>query len=74
MTEEEGQMRLEGKVAIVTGAASGYGKGSAEMFAREGAKVAVADINGAEAKKVVKAINAAGGKGDRNSGRHIPGG
>jgi 3-oxoacyl-[acyl-carrier protein] reductase len=38
-------MRLQGKVAIVTGAASGFGRGIAELFVKEGARVAFADIN-----------------------------
>ena len=38
-------MRLAGKIAVVTGAASGFGRGIAEAFVREGAKVVVADIN-----------------------------
>ena len=49
-------MRLQGKVAIVTGAASGFGRGIAELFASEGAKVVVADINSAGALEVMKAI------------------
>jgi NAD(P)-dependent dehydrogenase (short-subunit alcohol dehydrogenase family) len=38
-------MQLENKVAIVTGAASGIGKGIAALFAREGARVVIADLN-----------------------------
>jgi 3-oxoacyl-[acyl-carrier protein] reductase len=49
-------MRLANKVAIVTGAASGFGKGIAELFAREGARVAVLDINAQGAKDVAAGI------------------
>ncbi len=55
-------MRLENKMAIVTGAASGFGKASAEMFAKEGAKVAAVDIDGERLERVVEGINAAGGE------------
>ena len=51
-------MKLENKVAIVTGAASGFGKAIAETFAREGAKVVVADINGQGARDVAQSIGA----------------
>ncbi len=39
-------MRLKDKVAVVTGAASGFGRGIAELFSAEGAKVVIADVNG----------------------------
>jgi NAD(P)-dependent dehydrogenase (short-subunit alcohol dehydrogenase family) len=45
--------RLEGKVAIITGAGSGIGEATARLMAREGASVVVADINGSEAERVV---------------------
>jgi 3-oxoacyl-[acyl-carrier protein] reductase len=48
--------RLDGRIAIVTGAASGFGRGIAEAFAREGAKVVVADIDGPGALAVARAI------------------
>lgn len=49
-------MRLKGKTALVTGAAQGFGFGIAETFAREGARVAVLDLNGDKAKEAAKAI------------------
>ncbi|MCS6920622.1 MAG: 3-hydroxybutyrate dehydrogenase [Elioraea sp.] len=55
-------MRLQGKTAIVTGAASGIGRAIAERFAHEGAKVALADINAEAAGTVVEGIRAAGGE------------
>ena len=51
--------RLQGRVAIVTGAAGGFGEGIARHYADEGAKVAVVDIDEAAAKKVAAAIGPA---------------
>jgi 3-oxoacyl-[acyl-carrier protein] reductase len=49
-------MRLENKTALVTGAGSGFGEGIARTFAREGAKVVIADINEKAAQEVAAAI------------------
>jgi 3-hydroxybutyrate dehydrogenase len=55
-------MKLNGRTAIVTGAASGLGRHIALRFAREGARVAVADLNLAAADSAVAEIKAAGGQ------------
>jgi NAD(P)-dependent dehydrogenase (short-subunit alcohol dehydrogenase family) len=56
-------MRLEGKVGIVTGSASGFGRTTALRFAEEGARVVVVDVDGAKAAETVELIAGAGGEG-----------
>jgi len=50
-------MRLDNKAALVTGGASGFGRGIAETFAREGARVAVVDVNEKGAREVAASIS-----------------
>jgi len=52
--------RLEGKVAVITGAASGMGKAAAILFAREGARVVLADLNVPGGEEAAQLANAAG--------------
>lgn len=55
-------MRLEAKVALITGAGAGIGRATAELFAREGASVVVADYDAVAAQSTCSAIEAQGGK------------
>lgn len=54
-------MQLKDKVAIITGAASGFGEAIAKRFAAEGAQVVVDDINAAGGERVAEEIRKAGG-------------
>jgi NAD(P)-dependent dehydrogenase (short-subunit alcohol dehydrogenase family) len=71
--------RLRGKVAMITGGGSGIGRAGALLFAREGATVAVADINPEAGQRVASKIQEAGGRslfvqtdvGDAGSVRHL---
>lgn len=55
-------MRLEGKVAVITGAGSGMGRAMANLFAAEGAKIVAAEWNEATLAEVVDEVKAAGGQ------------
>ena len=50
--------QLQGKVAIVTGAAGGFGEGIAKLFVKEGARVLIVDLDGAKAEKVASELGA----------------
>src|SRR5262245_49909231 len=54
-------MRLQNKVALITGASSGIGRETALLFAQEGAAVVCVDINNQEGEQTVKLIQAQGG-------------
>jgi NAD(P)-dependent dehydrogenase (short-subunit alcohol dehydrogenase family) len=55
-------MRLENKVALITGASSGIGRETAVLFAKEGAKIVVVDVNDAAGQETVNMITQAGGE------------
>ena len=56
-------MRLKNKVAAITGAGSGIGRSAAELFAREGARVALIEINADAGRETENVIRSAGGEG-----------
>ena len=55
-------MRLDGKVTIITGGGSGMGRTAADLFAKEGASVVVADYSEAAGEETVALVTAAGGR------------
>ena len=59
---EEAVGRLDGKVALITGAGQGIGRAAARLFAAEGARVVVAEIAQAEGEASATMITQAGGK------------
>jgi 7-alpha-hydroxysteroid dehydrogenase len=63
MSFEISNFRLDGKVAIVTGAASGIGRAVAELFADAGAAVVVSDLDGDKARLLADGIEGGGRQG-----------
>jgi len=56
------EMRLENKVAVITGGGTGIGKETALLFAKEGAKIVITDINEQSGNETVSCIQAIGGE------------
>jgi NAD(P)-dependent dehydrogenase (short-subunit alcohol dehydrogenase family) len=56
-------LRLEGKVAVITGAATGIGRATAVRFAQEGARVVFGDVNDVEADETLRQLGMTGGEG-----------
>ena len=65
--------RLDGKVALITGAGSGIGRETSLLFAAEGASVLAVDVNVESAEETVEKVRAAGGEADGPSGRRLVG-
>jgi NAD(P)-dependent dehydrogenase (short-subunit alcohol dehydrogenase family) len=63
----DGRRRLNDQLALVTGGGSGIGEATAKLFAREGARVAVADIDYEAAQRVAEEIRAAGGEANAHA-------
>ena len=68
----EPKMRMEGRVAVVTGGASGIGRASCVLFAREGARVVVADLPTAPIDQTLDAIRLVDGQAVAAAGEHQP--
>ena len=68
---EDNGMRLKNKVALITGAGSGIGQATAEKFAREGARLALADLNFEKVARVAEEIAAAGTRHDGVARRRL---
>ncbi|HEY2035338.1 MAG TPA: SDR family oxidoreductase [Rhizomicrobium sp.] len=64
-------MRLKDKIAIVTGGASGFGEGIVRRFAKEGARVAIADLNSDAAQKLAKEIDGIAVRTDVSNGNDV---
>ena len=54
--------RLQGKVALITGAGTGIGRATAQAMAREGASVVVAELNAAAGEQTAQLVHQAGGR------------
>ena len=63
--------RVDGKIALITGGAQGLGEAAARMLAKEGARVAIADLNGEAAQKLAKDIDGIAVRTDVSNGTNV---